>query len=186
VQDVAGERSSSNASSSSTTISSSTNASGSLAPTAQQQHHGLLQYPPKLTLGQSPSSSNTNLAGSPPGLGHTSIQQQQQQRPQQLPGQASLSRFAAAACAPGIVPDGWERPFVIGVAGGTGKGASKHKSAAVKYVGGGFPYLVGHVLRLNGPRVTWQRMKQSSGQWGSHWGSGCIRISIECPSHGSS
>jgi hypothetical protein len=95
-----------------------------LAPAAQQQHNSLLQHPPKLTLGQSPSSSNTNLAGSPPGRGHTSIQQQQQQLQQQLPGQASLSSFAAAACAPGIVSDGWERPFVIGVAGGTGEGAS--------------------------------------------------------------
>jgi hypothetical protein len=118
-----------------TSTSSSTTAASAVA---QQPHIGLLHHPPSLALGKSPSSSNSNLAGSPPGKGHTSTLQPQQkaaQQPPPLPPQQqqqalakrsgsshSLAAVAAAAAGEtGYDNDGWERPFVIGVAGGTGE-----------------------------------------------------------------
>jgi hypothetical protein len=87
--------------------------------------HGLLHHPPSLTLGNSPSSSNTNLAGSPPGCGHTSSIQQQPAQQHQQPLRQPQASTSAAADETGISPDGWERPFVIGVAGGTGMASSR-------------------------------------------------------------
>lgn len=106
-------------------------------PQDGKAQHGLLHHPPSLALGHSPSSSNTNLAGSPPGCGHTSIQQQaaaQQpaQQQQQPPAQPQVSTSAADET--GISPDGWERPFVIGVAGGTGVYAAGLLQAAAECV----------------------------------------------------
>jgi len=84
-----------------------------------------IPHPPTVALGSSPSSSSSTLAGSLSVLGHSSPQQQQQQQPQQqeqqqMP-QQQQAHIQSQADVPVVGPEGWERPFVIGVAGGTGE-----------------------------------------------------------------
>lgn len=124
---AAGAQPSDSGSSQQSNVSSTVSSTDASMAASQQgtKKHGASHHVPGLLLGSSPSSSNTNLAGSPPGQGYSSIPlQPQQAAAQQQASQHAANGPSAAAVAGdiGLVPEGWERPFVIGVAGGTASG----------------------------------------------------------------
>ena len=91
-----------NSNTSSTTTSSSS--SRDTPAVVQQQQMPWVPHPPPLILGNSPSGSSSNLAGSQAG-----------------PSRAGSLQHQGSARGGVLSPDGRERPFVIGVAGGTGE-----------------------------------------------------------------